>query len=169
MEEDFTTRLARVAGLIEALEAASDPELRETAREVVRTLLELHQRGLRRALELASAEPLVLRALTGDADIQRLLFLHGLHPVPPAERLAAALDELGPRLENEGAHAELVAIEEGTVRLRFHGGPGARRALLGAIERAAPDAGEVVVEEFPHLVQLRVKPSCERASGGPEA
>jgi hypothetical protein len=166
-EGDYAERLARVASLLEELEAAADPRVREITRELVRTLLELHERGLRRVLELAVSEPPLARAIGADAEIERLLFLHGLHPVPLAERLAAALREVAPALAREGSFAELTAVEDGAIRLRFSGGSAARQALLRAIDRLAPDAGEVLIEEQPPLVQLGLRrPGAVQDRGG---
>ena len=69
MEGDYSSRLARIADLLEELEAAPDPAFREAARELVRTLLELHERGLRRVLELSSSDPRLQRALTGSGRV----------------------------------------------------------------------------------------------------
>jgi hypothetical protein len=167
MDGDYTARLGRVASLLEKLEAAPDPGVREATRELVRTLLELHERGLRRVLELAGSEPALLSALGADREIERLLFLHGLHPSPLAERLGKAFGELAPVLAQDGSFAELAAIEEGAIRVRLCGGESARQALLRAIDRTAPDAGEVLIEELPRLVQLGIRrPGGERTSGG---
>jgi len=162
---DETDRLERVEGLLRVLERSENPTLREAARELVSTLLELHARGLRRVLALVEREPALQRKLCEDVDVERLLFLHGLHPVPLAARVEAALRALEPSFSKEGAVAELVTIDDEAVRLRFRGSAALRQAHVRELDRHAPDAGGLYIEEMPQLVQLRVKAKLASPSG----
>ena len=100
-EQDFRKRWQRVESLVATLERIAEPDVRSTARELVQTLLELHQAGLTRLLDLAGkqeAAPALLDAWTRDDLVRSLLVLYGLHPVDVEQRVREALERLRPRL-----------------------------------------------------------------------
>jgi Fe-S cluster biogenesis protein NfuA len=86
--------------------------------------------------------------------VAHLLLLHGLHPVPVAQRVQGALDGVLPYLESHGGSVELLGIEGGVARLRLQGScsgcPSSTMTLKLAIEeaifKAAPDIDEVRAE-----------------------
>ena len=92
-----------------------------------------------------------------DELVGHLLLLHGLHPVPLAERVTGALEEVRPYLGSHGGDVELLAVEAGVARLRLKGScsgcPSStvtlRSAVEDAIRRAAPDIEEIVAEDDP--------------------
>jgi Fe-S cluster biogenesis protein NfuA len=139
---EFRERLNRVESLVGALEGCADPAAREAARDLVRTLLNLHAAGLGRILDVAGRESALVDRLANDALVSSLLLLHGLHPHPAAERVARALDRARPRLRSMGGEVELVDATEDTVRLRVHGesSPALRTVLEEVVTEAAPDA-----------------------------
>ncbi len=75
-------RMERIEALIQEVEAGADPAGRAAARELVRTLLELHSEGLARvieALERAGAPGrAIAAACAGDAIVRGMLALHEL-------------------------------------------------------------------------------------------
>ena len=76
MNDDFTSRLARVATLLEELEKSEEPRVREAAREVVLTLLDLHRRGLGFVdIRLGAVQPTQARFGIGHGGGQRLVYL----------------------------------------------------------------------------------------------
>jgi Fe-S cluster biogenesis protein NfuA len=135
---EFRERLNRVESLVGALEGCADPAAREAARDLVRTLLNLHAAGLGRILDVAGRESALVDRLANDALVSSLLLLHGLHPHPAAERV----DRARPRLRSMGGEVELVDATEDTVRLRVHGesSPALRTVLEEVVTEAAPDA-----------------------------
>ncbi len=149
---DLTQRLQRLEALIGRVDALEDEAARRPAIEAIQALLHLHGDGLARTLELAG-EPLAGR-LADDELLGGLLLLHGLHPVPQEERVRQALDRVRPYLGSHGGGVELLAIEDGVVRLRLdgtcHGCPSSAQTLKYAIEQAimesAPDVAEIAVE-----------------------
>lgn len=140
--------LERIEGLLGKVEACPDPAMRETARELVRELLDFHRAGLERMVELATSEQLAT-----DPKVAPLLLLHGLHPEAMEKRVERALEKVRPYLESHGGSVELVGVEEGRVRLRLQGScdgcPSSAATLKGAIEEAvvaaAPDAAGIEV------------------------
>jgi Fe-S cluster biogenesis protein NfuA len=86
-----------------------------------------------------------------DGLVSNLLVLHGLHPMPLAERVARALDRLRPYLHGRGGDVELVEVTEEGVRGRLRGdasaGPALRAAVEEAVLEAAPDVEALLLEE----------------------
>lgn len=97
---DVERRMERIEALIQAIEASSDPDGRDAARELVATLLELHHAGLARVLGLLAgageAGRAVARACEGDAMVRGMLALHEL--AAPVSEETARRDE-GPLVQ----------------------------------------------------------------------
>jgi Fe-S cluster biogenesis protein NfuA len=136
---------ALVARVDALLEDAQDVEL-------IRALVELYGEGLARI-----AARLPVGELADDELVSHLLLLHDLHPVPLHDRVQGALDEVAPYLDSHGGGVELVAIEDGVVRLRLQGTcngcPSSRTtlelAIDEAIQRAAPEIERIEAEDAP--------------------
>ena len=137
---DLQQGLRRVEDLLRGLEGCADPVARESARELVRALLNLHTAGLAQAMELAGAD--VVARLAADPLVSGLLLLHGLHPLSANERVRRALGPARPRFHAHGGDVEVVEATDDAVRLRLRGDPAA-----GVILRAL--AAELVVEAVP--------------------
>ena len=143
--------VTRVDALLEEVEAFPDPAARDKATELVGALLDLYGDGLAR-LVARVAEP---EALGEDEVVSHLLLLHGIHPVPIEARVRTALEEVRPYLDSHGGNVELVAVEDGTVRLRMEGScsgcPSSavtlKLAIEDAIRKHAPDVGEIEAED----------------------
>jgi Fe-S cluster biogenesis protein NfuA len=142
-------QVTRVEQLLERLDALPDRAARETATATVQALLELYGEGLRRIV--AGIGGPQARALAGDELVAHLLLLHDLHPTPVEQRVREALAGVRPYLESHGGDVELVAVQEGVVRLRLEGScegcPASAMTLKLAIEEAilaaAPDVDRV--------------------------
>jgi Fe-S cluster biogenesis protein NfuA/nitrite reductase/ring-hydroxylating ferredoxin subunit len=175
-------RVARVERLLEDLESVADPGAREKALEVVEALLELYGEGLRRVVATVSErdDGELAEALGADELVAHLLLLHGLHPVPLADRVRGALAGVRPYLESHGGNVELLGVDEGVARLRLEGScsgcPSSTATLKLAIEKAireaAPDVEEIVAEDAggaapaPQLIQIEVGSAPEPATTG---
>ena len=157
MEDAAQAQIAHVEGLLEALESLPDTMARDTATEVVQALLDLYGEGLARIVELLADrdDDGQLAATLGEDDlIAHLLLLHGLHPVPVAERVRGALEGVLPYLESHGGSVQLLGVRDGVVHLRMEGScagcPSSAMTLKLAIEdaifKAAPDVEEVRAE-----------------------
>lgn len=139
----------RIEGLLQKVEACPDPAMRETARELVRELLEFHREGLGRLMELAGQDA----RIAVDPKVAPLLLLHGLHPEALERRIERALERVRPYLASHGGSVELMGVEEGRVRLRLQGScngcPSSAETLRTSIEEAilaaAPDASGIEV------------------------
>ena len=148
MTADFRERLNRVEALVGALEECPDPAAREAARQLVRTLLDLHAAGLGRVLDVAGRQSALIERLADDGLVSSLLLLHGLHPHPASARVSRALDRAKPRLGSLGGTVEVIEATEDVVRLRVRGEPSAalRNAVGEVVTESAPDAALEVEE-----------------------
>jgi Fe-S cluster biogenesis protein NfuA len=152
--------------MVEQVEALLDrldsfpPREREIATELVSALLGMYGEGLARIVAAGDVP-------VDDELVAHLLLLHGLHPVPVAERVSRALDEVRPYLLAHGGGVELLGVDDGVVHLRLdgacHGCPSSALTLKSAVEeavmRAAPDVERIEadgVEEPSGLLQIEI-------------
>jgi Fe-S cluster biogenesis protein NfuA len=140
-------RLTRLDRLLEQVEAIPGPS-GEIALEAVSALAEVYGEALARAVAYASeTAPELVAALTGDELLGHLLILHGIHPDPVERRVAHALDELRPTLQERGGDIELAGIDEGvaTVQLSIKGcsSAGVEDAVREAVLTVAPELTDV--------------------------
>jgi len=165
-QAEFQQQLRSIERLLGEMEAAADPNLRATARELVQLVMDLHGAGLERMLELirASDEGVVER-LGRDELVASLLILYGLHPLDLETRVQQALEKARVRLRPHEGEVELLGVQDGVVRLRIqangHGCGSKLEALREIVESAviqgAPDVVSLLIEEpRPSLVQIGV-------------
>jgi hypothetical protein len=138
--------LTRIEALVRALEASGDEETRARAQELLRQVLDLHQDGLGRLLEVLRGLPGGEGAADGlgrDPVVSHLLLLHGLHPRPVGERVEAALVAL----RQEGPRGRLEHLEDGVARVVVADGtgPAGRARIEEAVWAAAPDLDGVLL------------------------
>jgi Fe-S cluster biogenesis protein NfuA len=146
----------RIDQLIDAL-GTGGPVARERAEELVRVVIDLYGSGLERLLQIAGPElsDSTVDRIADDELVAGLLVVHGLHPYAVTERVERALESVRPYLRSHGGDVELLAVDDGVVRLRLLGhcdgcaGSTAtlRSAVDGAIEAAAPEVVRIDVEE----------------------
>ena len=150
-------RVARGDALLQDLESAIGAVPVDTAIELAGALVDLYGEGLARIVgHIAERDPDgdLARVLASDELVSHLLLLHGLHPVPLDTRVREALAEVRPYLESHGGNVELLAIDDGVVRLAMRGSCDGcasstmtlKLAIEEAIQRAAPDVEEIVAE-----------------------
>ncbi|MGZ5355541.1 MAG: NifU family protein [Solirubrobacterales bacterium] len=161
---------ARVEALTEEVERLEDPRARALAQELMGAVLDLYGEGLERivaAVDEAGEPAAGLRERLGaDGVISSLLLIHGLYPVPLAERVEEALESVRPYMESHGGNVELLGLEGDVARLSLQGsceGCPASSATLelaikSALEDAAPDLEAIEVEglDDPALAGLEV-------------
>jgi Fe-S cluster biogenesis protein NfuA len=156
---EFRNRIERVEALIHEVEEFSDPGVRSSAQELLRTVIELHGAALERILEkVADAREggvELIDGLANDDLIASILLLHGLHPLDLETRVRKALEDVRPFLRSHGGNVELLGLSGGAVRLRLLGScdgcPSSAMTLKHAIEAAiyekAPDVTGIEVEQ----------------------
>jgi Fe-S cluster biogenesis protein NfuA/nitrite reductase/ring-hydroxylating ferredoxin subunit len=155
-----------------------------TAEELVRLLVGMYGDGLA-AIMAALAEEgepgrAVMDRLAADPLVEGLLLLHGLHPLDTDARIQRALDQVRPYLGSHAGGVQYLGVSDGVARLRLegscHGCPSStvtvRLAIEGAVQDAAPEVTEVVVEGMtappePKLLQIGPRPDTVPAGGAP--
>jgi Fe-S cluster biogenesis protein NfuA len=152
---DLRQELSHVEALVATLERCSDPATREAAREIVRSLLDLHAKGLEQMLELADAAgesgQTLIERFGRNPIVSNLLLLHGLHPEPAEKRAGDTLAKIRPRLHALGGDAELISCDAEAVRVRLRGDSSAADDLRSIVEESltdsAPDIPSILFEE----------------------
>jgi Fe-S cluster biogenesis protein NfuA/nitrite reductase/ring-hydroxylating ferredoxin subunit len=155
-----------------------------TAEELVRLLVGMYGDGLA-AIAAALAEEgepgrAVMDRLAADPLVEGLLLLHGLHPLDVDARIQRALDQVRPYLGSHAGGVQYLGVSDGVARLRLegscHGCPSStvtvRLAIEGAVQDAAPEVTEVVVEGMtappePKLLQIGPRPGTVPGGGAP--
>lgn len=176
-DSDFQQRMGRVEELIERIDSQPDPSSRELARRLTQSLLELHEVGLRRMLELlpneANEVPLVWQ---NDPLISNLLILHRLHPLDIETRIEKAIADLQPLLLQHQVQLETVELTSEHVRLQMSGGCGGcassevaiRRAIDAAICGSAPELEVIITSaESSAIADASQLPVLNQRSFGP--
>jgi Fe-S cluster biogenesis protein NfuA/nitrite reductase/ring-hydroxylating ferredoxin subunit len=117
-------------------------------------MLELYGEGLVRIFDALEGAPELRDTLTQDGVVASLLLIHGLYPVPLAERVEEALVTVRPYMETHGGGVELVRMEGNVAHLRLLGGCDGcaassstmELAIREALDEAAPDLDGIEVE-----------------------
>jgi Fe-S cluster biogenesis protein NfuA/nitrite reductase/ring-hydroxylating ferredoxin subunit len=188
----------RVEELLGILASSGDSRLAPAAEELVSLLVGLYGDGLGRIVtvlgEEGDAGAQMLARIADDPLVGSLLLLHDLHPMDVDARIQLALDRVRPYLGSHAGGVEYLGVTDGVARLRLEGScngcPSStvtvQLAIQGAVEGAAPEVTEVVVEGMttapePSLLQIGRRPddglppaagalaSGGLASGGPAA
>lgn len=155
---DLQQRIGRIDELVGQIEGAAPEPVRESVRELVNVLLDVHGSGLESVLDalfVAGGQEAV-DAVAEDELVGSLLLLHGLHPLRRDARVARALESVRPYLQSHGGDVELVEVTDGgTLRVRLEGScdgcPSSSATLKYAIEeavyKAAPDIVDIELLE----------------------
>jgi Fe-S cluster biogenesis protein NfuA len=166
---------ARVEELLDGLRAGP-PSAALAAEELVGLLVGLYGGGLAAIVELVreqgEAGTAVLAAMADDTRIEGLLLLHDLHPLDVDARIQRALDRVRPYLGSHAGGVQYLGVADGVARLRLEGScdgcPSStvtvELAIRGAVEDAAPEVTQVVVEGVaaapePGLLQIGRRPA----------
>lgn len=166
---------ARIEELLGTLQRGGFGGAAAAAEELVGLLVGLYGDGLARIVTiLAAAGPpgeQLLATLADDPQVEGLLLLHDLHPLDTDTRIQRALDRIRPYLGSHAGGVEYLGVADGVARLRLagscHGCPSSavtvELAITGAVQDAAPEVTEVVVEGMtappgPALLQIGKRP-----------
>ncbi len=157
-DKELQQRVQQVGELVAEIESISDPALRSAARQLMQTLMELHGAALDRSLEIivGSGDPgmRIIDEMARDPLVGSVLVLHGLHPEDLETRVVKAVERLQAKLRREGSRVDLLAIEDGAVRVRVTPRENAcastSRTLRATVEdgiyEAAPDIASLAIE-----------------------
>jgi Fe-S cluster biogenesis protein NfuA/nitrite reductase/ring-hydroxylating ferredoxin subunit len=179
---------ARVEELLDALKSGGFGPAAAAAEELVGLLVELYGDGLAQIMNVLAAHgpegAAMIDALADDPTVESLLLLHGLHPLDVDARIQRALDRVRPYLGSHAGGVEYLGVTgDGVARLRLegscHGCPSStvtvELAITGAVQDAAPEVTEVVVEGMtvpdsgarePALLQIGRRPDDDGVKAG---
>jgi Fe-S cluster biogenesis protein NfuA/nitrite reductase/ring-hydroxylating ferredoxin subunit len=166
---------ARVEELLATLRSGHVQDPAPVAEELVRLLVGLYGDGLSHIVAALADQgapgAAMLDRLTEDPLVESLLLLHDLHPLDLDARVQRALDRVRPYLGSHAGGVEYLGIRDGVARLRLegscHGCPSStvtvQLAITGAVQDAAPEVTDVVVEGMtappgPQLLQIGSRP-----------
>ena len=143
---EFDEVLPRIAELAETLTAHDDAATAATAEELLDWIDVFHANGIGRMVEMIREwrGDILLEGLAADPVAGSLLHAYGLGSGADVEsaRVAVqtALAEVRPYLHSHGGDMEVVAIEDGVVRLKLHGScdgcTGADATIVEQVEQA---------------------------------
>src|ERR1022692_2754111 len=167
----------RVEELLAALQTSAGGKAAAAADELVGLLVGLYGDGLTRIVTLlgeqGDAGLAALTKLAEDPLVESLMLLHGLHPLDVDARIQRALDEVRPYLGSHAGGVEYLGVFDGVAKLRLEGScngcPSStvtvQLAIQGAVEAAAPEVTQVLVEGMtepappgPKLLQIGTRP-----------
>ncbi len=141
-DRSFQQRIGRIETLVAELEAVSDPVVKDAAKELVASVMDLNAAAFERVVQVAArygdAGSRLMEGLIRDEAVSSLLILYGLHPQDFETRVRGALKNF------DGV--KLVSIEEGRIVLRMGSGDRSESALRQAIDVAAPDLVDLIIE-----------------------
>ncbi len=173
---------ARVEELLGALNSGGFGAAAPAAEELVGLLVGLYGDGLGQIVtvlrEQGQPGAEMLAKLADDPLVESLLLLHGIHPLDVDARIQRALDRVRPYLGSHAGGVEYLGVFDGVARLKLEGScngcPSStvtvQLAITGAVQDAAPEVTEVVVEGMttappePKLLQIGRRPD-ESAAG----
>ncbi|TWV33494.1 NifU family protein [Streptomyces misionensis] len=162
-DQAVEARLARLDEALAALESAPGPAL-----EAVRLLTEVYGEALARVVD--GADERLWRRLAGDELVAHLMVLHGIHPEPPEDRAARAVERLRPAVRERGGDLAWAGVEGDVARVRLDsggsgggcgGGCGGGSADIVAAVRAA------VLAVAPELTDVEIVPGGEERGRAP--
>jgi Fe-S cluster biogenesis protein NfuA/nitrite reductase/ring-hydroxylating ferredoxin subunit len=173
---------ARVEELLATLRSGRVQDPAPVAEELVRLLVGLYGDGLSHIVAALADQGApgaqMLERLTEDPLVESLLLLHDLHPLDVDARVQRALDRVRPYLGSHAGGVEYLGVRDGVARLRLegscHGCPSStvtvQLAITGAVQDAAPEVTDVVVEGMtappgPQLLQIGSRPDAAEADG----
>jgi Fe-S cluster biogenesis protein NfuA/nitrite reductase/ring-hydroxylating ferredoxin subunit len=174
---------ARVEELLATLRSGRAQDPAAVAEELVRLLVGLYGDGLSHIVAALKDEgapgAAMLDRLSEDPLVESLLLLHDLHPLDLDSRVQRALDRVRPYLGSHAGGVEYLGVRDGVARLRLegscHGCPSStvtvQLAITGAVQAAAPEVTDVVVEGMtappaPQLLQIGRRPGPDSAAPG---
>ena len=134
----------------------------------MRTLVAMYGDGLERMLTLVhdaagDRAEAVFDALCGDAFVESLLALHGLHPLSLEDRVRRALDDVRPYLASHEGGIEVVSVEDGVAHVWLEGSCDGCPSSLATVKLTIEKA---ILERVPEVREVRagnVAPSFEAA------
>jgi hypothetical protein len=163
----FQTKVRQLGTLVGELEESPAERGNNTARELVKLLMEVHGTAIERLLEIAfesgAAGQGIIAKAGEDPIVRQLLLLYSLHPDDMESRVLKALEAAAPRLRKLSSEVELIGIREGVIQVRAstsgHACGSTGKSVTALVE-------ECVYEWAPDLISLEILGTEEEPSSG---
>ena len=135
---EFQAHTEQIERLVQRVSALADDDARNTALELLQSLMDLHGAALSRVVEVLTeagdAGRNSLAKLGNDPLICGLLVLYGVHPVPLEDRVARAIEKVAPQLRKHGGTVELLGVADAVVRVKLQSFGERLRLVAGRAE-----------------------------------
>lgn len=160
-DAEVAGRIERLEHLLEQLERTPGVTA-QSGVDAVRVVASLYGEAL---VRMASRAGAALGELADDELVGHLLGLHGVHPLPLAERVERALDEVRPYAGSHGGGIELVGLEDGVATVRLSGTCDGCAASQATMERMVEEA---VLAAAPELARVAALPATSPGHPAPD-
>jgi len=122
-DNQFQEQVRQLGKLVTQFEQSPESSAKVAGKELVQLLMELHGRGLERAMEIvfesSDKGQETIDRMGRDPVVGSLLLLYSLHPDTLDVRVQSAIERLRPRLRKLSCAIELESIDEAAVRIRL--------------------------------------------------
>ncbi|MGF7179288.1 NifU family protein [Tunturiibacter psychrotolerans] len=122
-DEEFQEQIRQLGKLVAQLDDLPDSAAKSASGELVQLLMDVHGRGLERAMEIVfdagDSAPVIIDKLGQDPIVGNLLLLYSLHPDELETRVNKAIERMRPRLRKLSCTIELEHLHESSVRVRL--------------------------------------------------
>lgn len=122
-DEEFQEQIRQLGKLVGQFDELPDSAAKSASRELVQLLMDVHGRGLERAMEIVydagNFGPDIIAKLGQDPIVGNLLLLYSLHPDELETRVNKAIERMRPRLRKLSCTIELEHVHESSVRVRL--------------------------------------------------
>lgn len=148
-EQEFRKRVEEIGRLLADLDQITDSHTRNSARELVQLVMDLHSTGIEKIMEVifehGASGKQIIEKLGCNRMAGILLALHGLHPDLLEKRVERAIGQVAARLRKQAVEVQLVSVASGVMRVRYDEQPclrvyrrdGARRDRGGCVRNCA--------------------------------
>jgi Fe-S cluster biogenesis protein NfuA len=120
---EFQEQVRHLGKLVAQFDELPDSAAKVAGRELVQLLMEVHGRGLERAMEIVfdagNFAPGIVDKMGQDPIVGNLLLLYSLHPDEFETRVQKAVERMRPRLRKLSCTVELEDVRDGAVRVRL--------------------------------------------------
>lgn len=122
-ENDFQEQVRRLGKLVTRFDQLPDSDAKAAGMELVQLLMDVHGRGLERAMEIVfdsgESSQGIISKLGQDPIVGNLLLLYSLHPDSLEDRVQNAIERMRRRLRKLACTIEFGHIQDGAVQVRL--------------------------------------------------
>ncbi len=164
---EFQEQIRQLGKLVAQFDELPDSAVKSAGRELLQLLMDVHGRGLERAMEIVfdagNSAPGIIAKLGQDPIVGNLLLLYSLHPDELETRVQKALERMRPRLRKLSCTVELEHVHESSVRVRLTTSDHSCGSSVGDIRSIVEDG---MYEFAPDVTSLEIAGLEETAAAG---